>query len=306
MNDHDTRIEQELRDAVRTYGEGVQPADRLGAIRGATSQPPRRARAWWLVGGVAAATGAVVLGLAVLVGPEAGSGGDETPVAAPTNDVTVYEMQEVRGRPWLYPERVTVDDSGDAVHDAVAALIGDSSAAAEDAPWTGCPWGHLRAVDVTDGLVTVSLVASGVGCDIDPAYQEAQLQQVAWTVRDAVGSPVPVRLQIGDDPEPQPMTADPGALSPVLLDSPADGATVESPLTVEGRGNTVEANVQWQVLSGDEVVEEGFETAGTMGDFRPFSFTVDLEPGDYTVRVFEMSMEDGSLFAEDTATITVE
>ena len=118
-------------------------------------------------------------------------------------------------------------------------------------------------------------------------------------------SDIPVYLSSPGATSPQPSTADPNALSPVLLDSPADGATVESPLTVEGRGNTFEGNVEWQVLSGDDVVDKGFETAGTMGDFRPFSFTVDLEPGDYTVRVFATNMEDGSLFAEDTASVTV-
>jgi hypothetical protein len=92
----------------------------------------------------------------------------------------------------------------------------------------------------------------------------------------------------------------------VLLERPSDGGTVSSPVTVQGRGNTFEGNVQWQVLSGDQVVEEGFETAGTLGAYRPFWFTVDLPPGDYTARAFATSAEDGSLFAEDTLTFTVD
>ncbi len=301
MND----LERQLRDALRSSAEGVQPADRLGEIRRATAANPRRPRAWLVVGGVALATAGVVLGFAVLVPTDGGGGGEDTPVAA-TTSVTIYEVRAVHQHHWLYPEQVSAEDSGDPVYDAAAALIGTSAAAAEDAPWAGCPWGHLRAVDVTDELVTVSITASGVVCDMDPAMEEAQLQQVAWTVHDAVGARVPVRFVVGESAHPQPLTADPNALSPVLLDSPADGATVDSPVTVEGRGNTFEGNVQWQVLADDEVVEEGFETAGTMGHFRPFSFTVDLDPGDYVLRVFEISMEDGSLFAVDTANITVE
>ena len=86
MND----TERELRDAVRSYAEGVQPADRLGEIRRATAAKPRRTRTWLLVGGVALATAAVVLGFAVLVGP---GGDDDAPVAATaTTEVTVYEV----------------------------------------------------------------------------------------------------------------------------------------------------------------------------------------------------------------------
>lgn len=301
-------VDSGLRAAVRAYAGGVEPADRLGEIRRAVAAPARRTRPWLLTSGAAVLAVAVVIGFVVLIGPGGGGGGNggtDVPVADAGSEVTVYEVHAVGGRPWLYPAQRSVEDSGDAVYDAVAALIGDSEATADDAPWSGCPWGYLDEVDVTPELVSVSLTSMGVECDIDPAYEQAQLQQVAWTVHDAVGSDVPVRFWVGDFIEPQTLTADPSALSPVLIDSPADGATVSSPLTVEGRSNTFEGNVQWQVRSGGDVVEEGFETAGTMGQFRPFSFTVDLEPGDYVVRAFAVSMEDGSLVAEDTVDVTI-
>ena len=93
----------------------------------------------------------------------------------------------------------------------------------------------------------------------------------------------------------------------MLIDLPADGAPVYSPVTVQGRGNTFEGNVEWQVRdAGGAVVRHGHETAGSYGEFRPFWFTVDLPPGEYTARAFEMSAEDGSLYAEDTTSFTVD
>jgi len=298
MND----TERELRDAVRSYGEGVQPADRLGEIRRATAARPRRTQAWLLVGGVALATAAVVLGFAVLVGPGNGDGGDDAPVATPTAGVTVYEVREVGERLWLYPVRVSTPDAGDPAG-AVQALLNLEA----HNPLGSCGTGELKGIRMGDDVITVSLGELLVSCDMSTEGTQAALQQLVWTVHDATGSDAPVQVIAAGKPfSLQPYTADPNALSPVLLDSPADGATVESPLTVEGRGNTFEGNVQWQVLSGGDVVDKGFETAGTMGDFRPFTFTVDLEPGDYTLRVFALSMEDGSLFAEDTTSVTVD
>ena len=286
MND----TERELRDAVRSYAEDVQPADRLGEIRRATAARPRRTRTWLLVGGVALASAAVVLGFAVLVGP----GGDDGEPVAATTDVTVYEVGTVGGQPWLYPEQVSVDDTGDPVYDALAAQLSDGRAA--------CPTGELQAVDVSPGLVTVRAPEAALLCPSGGVYA-AFLQQLAWTVHDARRQRRP-----GAPGEDRPATDDHRSQRAVAGAArlPRRRRHGRSPLTVEGRGNTFEGNVQWQVLSGDDVVDKGFETAGTMGDFRPFSFTVDLEPGDYTVRVFALSMEDGSLFAEDTASITVD
>ncbi len=297
------KVDADLRAAVRSFATGIEPADRLGEIRRAVATPPRRTRPWLLAGGAAVLAAAVVLGFVVLVNPT-DDAGENTPVAA-TTSVTVYEVRSVDGRPWLQPTQVSTEDSEDAAHDAVSALLAFGSPRTNI--WKACPGGELRSIDRSGEVVTVALTGTpGATCRTTPEALEAERQQLAWTVRDALGVDVSIVLETAGPDQPQPITADPNALSPVLLDSPTDGATVDSPLTVEGRGNTFEGNVQWEVLAGDQVVDEGFETAGTMGDFRPFSFTVDLEPGDYTVRVFEISMEDGSLFAEDTTTVTVE
>jgi hypothetical protein len=53
-------------------------------------------------------------------------------------------------------------------------------------------------------------------------------------------------------------------------------------------------------------VRQGHETAGSFGRFLPFQVSLRLPPGDYTVRAFETSAEDGSVVAEDLRSFTVD
>lgn len=201
MNTHDTdtdtddRADRELREAVRSYGESVQPSDRLGAIRartrGATAAGSDTEwwRGPWLLAGGAGVLAASVIAVSVLViGPS--QSGSETPVAGPSGNE-----------------------------------------------------------------------------------------------------------QTSAEPEMQPS---------ILIDSPADGATVPSPVLVSGTSDTFEANVVWEVLQDDEVIEQGDTMGGSYGKRRPFRFDVQLAPGEYTIRAYELSAEDGSLVVEDTTAITVE
>lgn len=85
----------------------------------------------------------------------------------------------------------------------------------------------------------------------------------------------------------------------ILVESPAPGAEVRSPLRVSGTSNTFEATVEWLVTDWDgRIVKEGFTTAtaGT-GTWGTFAFEVDLAglaPGRITLVVFESSPKDGS------------
>lgn len=308
MSDHRSNIEADLHDAVQSYGSSVQPGDRLGEIRRATRGRSRPAwqQPWLLTAGAALATAAVVVGAFVAARPAA----EDAPTVAgtPERDVMVYEIGQVGGQWWLYPERVATRDTGNVVDDAVRALLEYEPAdSGRTNAWITCPMGGLQSIEESAERVAVSLGQGRATCSRQsPPVRAAQLQQLAWTVRDAVGTAVPVEIsEQGLEPW---RTVDPdaAAVSPVLLDAPAPDATVASPVTVEGRGNTFEGNVQWEVLSGDDVVDSGFETAGTMGTLRPFRFTVDLPDGDYTVRAFAISMEDGTLQAEDSVSFTVD
>ncbi|MBA3719109.1 MAG: Gmad2 immunoglobulin-like domain-containing protein [Nocardioidaceae bacterium] len=299
MND---KLETELRSAIRTQAESVHPADRLGAIRARTqggSAPARTSwwnRPWVLAAGTGLVAASVITAAVVVLDTSA-----DAPVAGAERDVTVYEVDKVGSNWWLYPEQVTVVDADDPEVDAAVALeaLKDNPGDVECELALDSP-----AVEIGADVVTIYAGSSAGNldnyCITAKDHIDARLQQLAWTLRSAIGWESQVRVGRG-----QAVVADPAAISPILIDSPADGATVASPVTVRGTSDTFEANVVWEVR-GDGTAKDGTTMGGTMGARAPFEFTVDLEPGTYTARAYAEDMETGGLFAEDTVTFTVE
>lgn len=84
----------------------------------------------------------------------------------------------------------------------------------------------------------------------------------------------------------------------ILVESPTPGATISSPLTVEGYANTFEATVRYDITDGDGlIVADGF-TTGTAGNgfWGPFEFTTEFEPqssGFGAVIVFQDDADTG-------------
>jgi hypothetical protein len=97
-------------------------------------------------------------------------------------------------------------------------------------------------------------------------------------------------------------------LAPVLVESPAEGATVPTTFTVEGRAATFEANVIWELKRGDDTVRNGFTTAQECCTLSPYSFEVTAPPGEYTLVVHDTDESDGEGvgISQDTKDITVE
>ena len=100
------------------------------------------------------------------------------------------------------------------------------------------------------------------------------------------------------------------ALPAILVDSPAPGATVTSPLTIRGTANTFEATFQVELRRDlGKPLSKDFVTAmsgnGTRGTFeKTLDFTVDRErPG--TLVVYENSAEDGSVMSEVEIPVTI-
>ncbi|GAA3807590.1 Gmad2 immunoglobulin-like domain-containing protein [Cellulomonas soli] len=102
-----------------------------------------------------------------------------------------------------------------------------------------------------------------------------------------------------------------------VITSPTSGAVVDGPtVTVEGQGTAFEATLRWEVVAagadGDSPnVAEGYADAGANGEVGPFTFTVDLTPGDWTIRVWAPGEADGGSAegsgddAAATVTVTV-
>jgi hypothetical protein len=101
------------------------------------------------------------------------------------------------------------------------------------------------------------------------------------------------------------------ALPAILVEAPAPGATVTSPLTIGGSANTFEATfmVELRPDQGKPLYKD-FVTAtsgnGTRGTFeKTLDFTVDRErPG--TLVVYENSAEDGSVVNEVEIPVTIQ
>lgn len=298
MNDE---LETELRSAIRSQAESVHPANRLGAIRARTqSESAPAGTSWWnrpwvLAAGAGLVAASVVTAAVVLADPSA----DEPPVASgDQREVTVYEIGGVgKESGWLYPVQVTTEATGDPAVDGVRALLAHEPTGNRFTLWADlCTHGNGVRLDADVG---------DADCDLNPQGYEAQ-QQLAWTVREATGSTGPVEVVI-DGAVLRPVAADPGALAPIIIESPTDGGTVSSPVTISGTSDTFEANVVWEVESEDtSFTEAGTTMGGSYGERAPFEFTVDLEPGTYTARAYAEDMETGGLFAEDTVTFTVE
>jgi hypothetical protein len=170
------------------------------------------------------------------------------------------------------------------------------------------PWPEgttLQRAQLTDGVLSVDLSGPLAERPSGMTQDEARmaLQQLVHTAQAVVQQPIPVTFLLDGQPTStllgvptgQPVRAD-GAgdvLAPVSVSSPADGATVTSPVTVTGQASTFEANVQWELMQGDIVVDRGATTAEECCTLSPYSFTVTAPHGAYTLVVHDEDPSGG-------------
>jgi hypothetical protein len=94
---------------------------------------------------------------------------------------------------------------------------------------------------------------------------------------------------------------------PIWVDTPLIGSTVASPVSIHGEACVFEAQFSWELLQGTTVVTSGTATA-TSGCPDRGSYVVELgtlTAGSYTVRLWEVSMKDGSVAYETRVPFTV-
>lgn len=86
-----------------------------------------------------------------------------------------------------------------------------------------------------------------------------------------------------------------------------DRSEVTSPVVVTGMACTFEANVSWELLQDEDVIDSGATTAKVAcPDRSAWKLELgELSPGKYTIRVFDLSAEDGSLITQDDKDFTV-
>jgi hypothetical protein len=187
-------------------------------------------------------------------------------------------------------------------------------------PWSGQTIGN---VSVTSDLITIELANPGPE-GFDHETERLAVQQLVWTAQAAVGrGTIPVRFEIADGSEtlfgrfPTSETYNRPSrdeswrdLAPIWITSPTRDQVLSSTkvVVVKGEATAFEANVNWELKRGTAAVKSGYATAGVGAPGRG-AYSIELgrlSPGDYTIRVFEMSMEGGDkVVAEKSVFFTV-
>lgn len=330
--------DDEVRELLHEVAAGVEPGDRLDAIRAATSAR-RGGRGWWVAGGVGLVAASVVTALALTTGGTPRTTAPEpaepspTPTTVATDRVTRGEGLEV----WIYFVGETPD--GQRLYRERRHTSGDNPfAAAEDglrlAPMDP-DYTSLWPADAIQRVSFDGIADDGViGVTVDPTYQrrpvgmseaEAQLalEQVIRTFQAATKSRAAMQFYVGDNPSDQvlgvptsePVTTRPDldVLAHVSLSDPFEGQVVDNdePFVVRGAANSFEGNVVTRIQrwEGTEVVAEEPTIAGWNEDrLFPFEVTFDLTdvpPGDYVVISRTDDPSGAGMFDTDTRRITV-
>lgn len=325
-----------VREMLREVADGVEPGDRLDAIRSATSGGRRTARGWWAAGSVGLVAASVVTALALSTGgtPRNGDPGPAEPAPTSATElpdavaraVPVYFVGDTPDGPRLYREFQSGDGPESAETFALdAALSGASLDPDYRSLW---PDGaSAGGYSMHDQLITVSLTGDLHDRPAGMSEQEAQLamEQVVRTAQGVFGhGKVPVQFELNYErtdqvlgiPTSEPLAtgSDLDVLAHVSLSDPSDGATVDNddPFTVKGLGNSFEGNIVTQIqrLEGVvEIVKEKPAIAGTYEDrLFPFEVTFDLTdvpPGDYLVVSRTDDPSGEARFHTDSRRITI-
>ncbi len=149
---------------------------------------------------------------------------------------------------------------------------------------------NLRTRRVTAALALLVVLGATAGCRTGEPDPGSEPTQEATT-------PAPDPDEPTDEPTQEP-SAEPGAAvnGPNSITAPVAGAQVTGPtVTVSGEGTAFEATLNYRVVVAgtQDVVAEGYTMAGANGEVGPYSFDVELAPGEYTVQVWEPDVSDG-------------
>jgi hypothetical protein len=244
--------------------------------------------------------------------PSPGDGQEETTAVA------VYYLRDVQPvGPRLYREFHRRPVADDPVRDAVEAMLTQEPA---DPDYTSL-WpsaARVRDARVEGDLATVDFSRAVVDeGSAGASFEAVSLQQLVHTVTAADTSVRRVQVLVEgerreslwghvDVREPLSRAPQEGVLGPIWVIEPQEGGTVASGGEVTGVATVFEATVSWEWRQGDRVVAEGFSTASEGAPGRgDWTAPVDVPPGDYELRAFSESAEDGSPMFTETKRVTV-
>lgn len=169
---------------------------------------------------------------------------------------------------------------------------------------------QLGGVEVTGDVIEVDLTGATDYTGVREEIAQISVQQLVYTVTAAASmagenGALPVQILVDGEPAGQMWgqldLSQPIARAPELdvrqavqIDNPQDGAAVGRTVTVDGAAAAFEAQVNWQIFDAEgNLVDNGFAMTTESGKFTPFSFSVDLGPGFYSVVVTESDPSGG-------------
>lgn len=242
---------------------------------------------------------------------------DDDADAGEISGVPVYYVGDSAGSFRLYREWRTVPDLGDPVESAVMAMM----ATPPLDPDYSTPWMAPDELEVEreGSSITVDVSADAFSGSVGSELSALALQQLVYTATAAstLDGPAATTVTIlmdgaaadawGHVRVGEPLTRAPQAevLSHVWILSPAEGQEVDAgEVTISGYGASFEANFVWRV-EGPSGTEEGYTLSDNGMGFGELDFTVDLEPGTYTVTVENTSGMEEFVPHTDSKTFTV-
>ena len=183
-------------------------------------------------------------------------------------------------------------------------------------------WPSGTSAEVTMTANEIQVVLSGPGvAGLAAEQQRIAVQQVVWAVTAGVQKDVPVRISVasgGNIFETMPANvykrpADAQSyqdLAPIWVDTPSRRQVLPAgaPVVVKGQACTFEAGYQWELKRGAALAKKGFGTvpAGACPVRGEYSIDLGKLPaGDYSIRVFASSAEDGTIHAQKVVSFSV-
>lgn len=210
---------------------------------------------------------------------------------------------------YLYREFQNAAKSGDPIGEAVLAM---TSGAPVDrdyfTPWE--PASRVTASISGKNVITVDISSDAFKASLDAGMAHRAVQQLVYTATAAasnaglttVGYTSSVVLLVdgkagyrafGHESLDAPVERDTAILAPIWVTDPREGGTVENTLTVHGSAVAQGGQLSWAVepivdgRPAEQAIESGFaELDAPSGGSSAFSFSVDLPPGEYNLRIF--------------------
>lgn len=330
----------ELRELFHDAASDIRPQGSLDDILERTKKVDPMARRWFLPVVAAAAVMTFVIGGAVWIAHDSNNVNGGGPSGTRTlntekKDLTIYFGGRTAHGWGLFAETQTLDVSNP-LDDAVnAAMHGNPDDGDYQTLWpstvTTSKKVGFRAKEGDDGGVIPQAIEISLDGSVDRPSgmtERDAVLAIAAVVRSAqavaprfAGLPVEFFRENSGAPPTKldtvfgvtgPFTGgdDLDVMAPVQISSPTNGSKVPAgDLKVSGVAATFEGTVVWEVMVGDAVVKQDHTQAAECCKLAPYSFTVNLEPGTYTIVVHdtdESGGEGGGGVNQDTKEIVVE